>query len=56
MVAASQVFVTKLYVSDLLTYGNLKCSGETCSTLAEGMCSMMNSCNGHGTCNEETGG
>ena len=56
MVAASQVLLTKLYVSDLLTYGNLRCSGETCNTLSVGMCSMMNGCNSHGTCDEQTNG
>ncbi len=56
MVAASQVKMTQSYVSDLLTYGELRCKGETCPTFASDMCDMMNSCNGHGQCGNSTYG
>ena len=56
MVAASQVKMTQSYVSDLLTYGELRCDGKTCPTFASDMCDMMNNCNGNGVCSEETFG
>jgi hypothetical protein len=56
MVAASQVYASKSYVSDLIHHGVLTCGGKTCTTFAESMCDYMSSCNGHGSCNEESNG
>lgn len=57
MVPLLQTRLDGMYVLDLLTYGKLKCpNDEDCETFATNMCDFMNDCNGHGICNEETGG
>ena len=55
MVPFAQTGLTQKYVTDYLKYGELRCGGKACDTVAADMCDFMNNCNGHGTCSKDTG-
>jgi len=45
-----------MFVSDLLTYGKLRCPTDVeCDTFADTMCTFMNDCSNHGSCSSSTG-
>lgn len=56
MVALTMCQASGMFISDLLTYGKLRCpTNEECVTFAEDTCAFMNDCSNHGSCSSSTG-